>query len=114
MQTLVGLAEKVDSPACGGWIRVGGFPPRFKVNGQLEDFMMPGGQCVNDGWDQDEFSPINVNADGWLVGFILAVACRIYPRLVSDPCTSPQLSKVVTSTVRKNSWARVEYPRHAF
>ena len=24
------------------------------------------------------------SADGWLVGFILAVACRIYPRLVSE------------------------------
>ena len=45
-------------------------------------------------------SPIIVNADGWLVGFILAVACRIYPRLLSDPCTSPQLSKAVVSTVR--------------
>ena len=45
-------------------------------------------------WDQNEGSPIDVIADGGLVGFILAMACRIYPRLVSDPCTSPQLSKV--------------------
>ena len=62
-------------------------PPGFKVNGQLEDFMMPGGQCVNDGWDQDEVSPIGFIADGRLVG--------VTPRRVSDPCTSPQLSKVV-------------------
>ena len=80
-------------------------PPGFIVNGQLEDFMMPGGQCANDGWDQDEVSPIDVNADGWLVGFILAMACRIYPRLVSDPCTSPQLSKVSPRfSERAQSW----------
>ena len=48
--------------------------------------MVPG---VSAPWDQND-----VIADGWLVGFILAMACRIYPRLVSDPCTSPQLSKV--------------------